>query len=380
MGASLIALTPAVPDDVASGLPRSAVNVEYRGVKLTDTLVSPIETWIETLSAAAGNVQTLVDEWGQTPFVVAQQVAANWVQFASDYVGAYQQSAQSAVNYFTGNSASDFWPLMEQALNDITAGNIQQAFAYQGPLYTGLLFEPSVTILAPLENIPAILAYSATDFANGLTYMFGDGVFGGLAVMGEAVELGLGAAALSSIGDSLQPVYNSLAAGDPLGVVLNVLNIPGVATNDVLNGFLNSSGERVGGLLATGGPIKALISTVLPIIARDMVAPDAQSIAEGGSLPTAIQEFINQLINGWPSLTNLSDIYFGGVNMAPSAVAMSADFPGLSADVLKAFDPAMVTDIAGSLGPSLGANIAGSLATTLSVDLSTLALHIISAL
>ncbi|MCV7050292.1 hypothetical protein H7H82_06700 [Mycobacterium heidelbergense] len=60
----------------------------------------------------------------------------------------------------------------------------------------------------------------------------------------------------------------------------------------------------------------------------------------------------------------------------------------MSAGVLKAFDPAAVTNIAASLGPSLaaevagslGANLAGSLATTLSVDLSKVALHILSAL
>lgn len=426
IGASIIALMPAVSNDLAADVHRGAFTVQQRAVELTDSVVSPIGTWLDTLATTTTNVQTLADIWGQTPFVVAQQVATNWVQFASDYVGAYQGAANGAVNFFLGTCAGCFVPNMSQAWADIAAGNILAAFgpAPYAPLYKALLLGPSISVLEPLENIPSILAYIGTDLANGLTYMFNDGIESGLDILGGNFVVSAGEALLYGIGSGAQAVYDAAGTGGPLDLLLNLANMPAVVTNFFLNGY--PSPPNVGliyGLLtvmpttigypsAPGhttapGSFYEVLTTLLPTLAKSMAAPDAQNIAEGGSLSVAIQDFFNQLVTGWPSLsTILNDVstlwstYFGGSGLTGAAAvvnggiaaSVAAGLPGLSADLLKAFDPAAVTniaaslgpslaaDVAGSLGSSLGANIASSLATTLSVELPSLALHILSAL
>ncbi|OIN79119.1 hypothetical protein K3U93_05605 [Mycobacterium malmoense] len=363
VGASLIALTPAISNDLASDPQHSAVSIQYREVALTDNVVNPISTWIDALSSAALNGRTLLQQWGEIPFVVPQQIAANWVQFASDYVGAYQNAATAAVNYFTGNSAYDFVPLMQQAWADITSGNIAQAFAYGGPLGLALLTEPSLKILQPLESIPNILAYVTTDLANATNYLVGPGIGTLLAAVGESAALNLGGSTLAGIGTGLQAVYDSATAGDPVEALLNLANFPGVVTDAFLNGIH-------GGLLlppnnGNGGLVSTFING-FRTLATKMVAPKAQNIGEGGSLLVAVQDFVNQLINGWPSLAPLFD---GGAGGAAAAFA-----PSIAADI-GGIAPSVAAEI-GGLTPSITTNIAGTLAP----ELGTLAVHILTSL
>lgn len=361
--ASLIAMPSAVPNDID-------YTVQQHAVELTasDYIANPLQTWVDVPVIALQNLQPNIDLWGQSPFVIGQQVAANWVQFASQYVGDFQTAAQGAVPFYTGAGPKDFVPLLNTAWGEIMAGNISQAF--NGPLYQALFGGLLIPVLDPLENIPGIAATAVTDLGKGLTYATGPGLVGfGLAYL-EVLPFTV----FNSVGTSLQATYNSLSAGDLLGAALNLIDLPGALTYAEVNPL-------------TGSGLVALISSILPGIARAMVAPKAQNIAAGGSLPVAIQNFINQLLTGWPSwstiVSNLQTLWgiYGPAGAAgaaafasPAAFSSAAGLAALapsvgsvSADVARAISAAGVgglaglpADIAGLMG-GVGANLASTI-------------------
>ncbi|BBZ50029.1 hypothetical protein H7H82_13035 [Mycobacterium heidelbergense] len=71
LGASMIALTPAVSNDLAADIQHSAVTIQQRAVELTDYVANPIETWIDVFEAAGINIQSLAAQFQQYPFVLA---------------------------------------------------------------------------------------------------------------------------------------------------------------------------------------------------------------------------------------------------------------------------------------------------------------------
>ncbi|MCV7091604.1 hypothetical protein [Mycobacterium interjectum] len=282
VGASLIAVTPTVADDVASTFQQRAASIEHRVVELaaSDYIANPLETWFNIPITAIQNLQPNIDLWGQMPAVIGQQVAANWVQFASQYVGDFQASAKGAVNFYTGSAAKDFVPLLNTAWGEIMAGNISQAFS--GPLYQAMFGGLLIPVLDPLENIPGIAAKAVTDLGNGLT----NATTIGLINFGLAYVEVLPFAFFQSLGNGLQATYNSLSAGDLLGAALNAINIPG----EIVYGQVDP---------LTGSSLHITLQSILPGIANAMATQNAQNIAKGGNLPVAIESFLNQLITGW---------------------------------------------------------------------------------
>ncbi|OIN77974.1 hypothetical protein [Mycobacterium malmoense] len=402
LGASIIALTPAVSNDVAEGIQQHMVNVEHRAVALADTVVNPIQSWMDLIQTTQTNLQTVTQEFLSLPFPAAQQLAANWLQFGNLYVSTTQIGANDAINYFTGPGAYDFLPLLYSGSNDLIAGNVAGWMSSMiGAFYT----EPLFDVGYPMEAMLDIPKDMATNFGYAVNTLLTTGVTDfGLYVVGAPGYVA------GTFGSSLQLAINSASSGDLAGAVLNLLNVPPVTLNGFING-LNGGANPLYGLI--NRPYAGLYteySSVANALAKAIVAPNSQNIVNGGSLSAGAQQFVSQFLNGWPSpqlainqLINTLEGLFGGSNAAGAAAALSGGsvvaglsggLPGLSADVLKTLDPAMVTGIAGSLGPSLGTHIAGALgttaaslpvdlsriATTLSVDLSTLALHILSAL
>lgn len=376
VGASLIAVTPTVANDVESDFQQRAATIEHRAVELiaSEYIANPLQTWIDIPITAIQNLQPNIDLWGQAPFIIGQQVAANWVQFASQYVGDFQEAAQGAVNFYTGAGAKDFVPLMNTAWGEIMAGNISQAFS--GPLYQALFGGTLIPIFDPLESIPGIAATAVTDLGKGLTYA----TSAGLINFGLAYIEVLPFAFFQSLGNGLQATYNSLSAGDLLGAVLNAINIPG----EVVYGQVDP---------LTSQSINITLSTILPNIAKAMAAPHAQNIGNGGSLPVAIESFLNQLVTGWPSwqtiVSNLQTLWgiygpagaasaaavSGAAGLAsPAAFSTAANLAAIapsvgsvSADVARAISAAGVgglaglpADIAGLMG-GVGANLASTI-------------------
>lgn len=408
ISAGMIALTPTVSNDLAADIQHSMTDLQQRAVELTDYVANPIQDWITTFQAAGTNLSSLYTQFQQYPFADAQQIAANFLQYAVQYVTPYQAAGNDAVSFFLGTSPEnpvDFVPQVAIGLADLQAGN----FAAGIPALTSTIWgDLAVGVLQSLETIPRILNPITQNIANATDYL----TTTWLGNVPGYFATWFMSTVFDPIGVGVQNVYNSLAAGDPLGAVINTIDIPALVTNSVLNGTLNTkTGLYNAGLIADGNPglLKYFIIVTPQGLAKDMVAPGAQNIMSGGSLEYALGYLANVVTTGFPTpqtvfdnLVNVIQTYAAIPSAAAAAVTSGGDFaalapaassvmaglsgglPGLSADALKAFDPAMVTNIAASLGPSLGsslgANLAGSLATTLSVDLSTLALHILSAL
>ncbi|ORA76172.1 hypothetical protein BST25_01095 [Mycobacterium heidelbergense] len=404
----MIALTPVLSTDVASDLQRGTVAIQHRAIELADTVANPIQTWIDTFQAAGINIQSLVTQFQAYPFPGLEQVTANFLQYGVDYVSPYHTAANAAVNYFLGTGSSDLVPLIQTGLAEAAAGNFSGTKGAVDTLVQALYINPFVNVLEPLEKIPQILNPITLNLSSATNFL----TVNAIADIGVIFVFDLPGEFEQALGTSLQNIYNSFTAGDAVGALVNAVDIPGAVTNALLNGSY-SGGAYNAGLISDGsGLAKTLFLTIPQQLAPEIVAPGAQNIMSGGSLLTAYQDFFNALTNGWPTaqevfnnLLNVIDYALSksGVSaaaanggdfaaLAPAASILSAGLPGLSVGVLKGFDPAAVTSIAGSLGPSLaaevagslgsslGANLAGSLATTLSVDLSKVALHILSAL
>ncbi|MCV7051506.1 hypothetical protein H7H82_13020 [Mycobacterium heidelbergense] len=400
LGASLIALTPAVSNDAASALQHSVAAAQQRAVELasTDYAVNPLQTWLDVFTNAAANLQTIGADWAQIPAVLGQQFAANLIQYANLYVGSYQSAANGALQFYTSTVTShpgvptNFWPVLAQGLADFQSGQIASGIDQVG---FALLQGPISAVLQPMENTLQIPIYFTQNIANATDALLKTSNGGVIESVGAYALFGFSGTLEHSLGDSLQAAYDAFAAGDPVDGVLNLLNTPGAVANGVINGYNGSQG-----LLSPENGV--LQSGLLSIFAN--LAP--QNLAKAIVVPGAWGSFLNMAAGGWPSpneivnnILNLFQTYAGLPGLASAAnvggvvpAAALAGLPGLSAGVLKAFDPAAVTNIAASLGPSLaaevagslgsslGANLAGSLATTLSVDLSRVALHILSAL
>ncbi|ORA76804.1 hypothetical protein K3U93_14435 [Mycobacterium malmoense] len=409
LGASLIALTPTVFNDAAATLQHGAITAQQRAVQLADDVVNPIQTWIDTFQTAGANIQTILGEFSQLPFPVAQQLAANWLNYGNIDISNLQSVANGLVGYYLGTGLNDFVPLLEDSITDARAGQFAQTPTNDGAvtlLVDALYYFPLANYVENLENIPREIIPAITqNLANATSAFFSTHSNVGLSALSGSLVL-LPTEIEDPLGDSLQAAYDSLVAGSPLGVLTNLLDIPGQVTNGLLNaeglGLVSPSPGLVNGFFQN------LLVNIPQLIAENMVAPGAQNITEGGSVATAFQQLSSQLISGWPTLQTVVDYLvnlwntYGGIGNAAAASAgavnggsliggLSTQLPGLSADLLKGFDPAAVTNIAGSLGPSLAADVAGSLGTsvagslgsvagTLAVDLSTLGLHILSAL
>ncbi|WP_211278377.1 hypothetical protein, partial [Mycobacterium heidelbergense] len=74
---------------------------------------------------------------------------------------------------------------------------------------------------------------------------------------------------------------------------------------------------------------RTVLTTIAPGLAKNLVAPNAVNIATGGSLQGALQGFVTQLTNGWPSLsTAVSGISTGLTTLLQN---VSSQMPSLLA-------------------------------------------------
>ncbi|UNB94115.1 hypothetical protein [Mycobacterium malmoense] len=295
----------------ASSVPASLVGgVLNPAAAFNDPLaVNPIQTWVNLFQNASTNAQYLGNLFMQTPFPVAQQVLANGSYYGTEYVSAYQKAANAAVNMIFGTRSS-WGPQLQTAWSLLLNGQVSQAV---GQLYNVVWEDPFVLVGEPLEGILKILPQMATNLQSGLTYTTG----GALTLFGLEGFLGVPNAVQITLGASGQAIYNAWVAGDPLGVLTNVADVPGEVLNGMLNGALQ--GKTIsGGILSSpaitngNGIGYSLLNKILPTLAQDIVTPKAQNILGGGSLAVAFQNFANQLMNGWPSLNSITTAISNG--------------------------------------------------------------------
>ncbi|ORA65720.1 hypothetical protein BST25_23285, partial [Mycobacterium heidelbergense] len=206
VGASIIALIPAVSNDVAAGIQQHMVNVEHRAVALADTVVNPIQSWMDLIQTTQTNLQTVTQEFLKLPFPAAQQLAANWLQFGNLYASTTQIGANDAIKYFTGPGTSDFLPLLYSGSNDLIAGNVAGWMSSMiAAFYSGPLFD----IGYPMEATLTIPENMATNFGYAVNTLLSAGVTDfGVYALGAPVSVA------GTFGSSLQLAINSANSGD----------------------------------------------------------------------------------------------------------------------------------------------------------------------
>ncbi|ORA82763.1 hypothetical protein K3U93_07710 [Mycobacterium malmoense] len=414
LGASLIALTPAVSNDAASDLQRSVTAAQHRAVELLSSdpgVVNPIQTWIDVFQQAGANLQTIgsnMSHGGTIFFPLAQQLAANWITYASIYVGqtgpgavggtfanAYKGAVEGAYNFFTNaNGAGNGYSVFDNLTYAITAiqqGNFIDAFDPEG-LY-GFWYGPASNIFQPMETIPTILAYMSTNFAALGNLAFNepselsDSI---LSMLGAFFAVGVSSSIFAALGAGFQNAYDGFAAGDLPAGVSNLLNIPGLLAGAILNGYGNGGIGNTGilsptSLLTKPGLLNTLAVWIPQTLASDIVVHNqvtgtvlTPNILEGGSLANAFSQLASQVTTGWPTpnmwvdgLLNVFQSYLeffgGGGGLGGAASAAAADVAGIA--------PSVATEISG-IAPSIATNIAGTLAP----ELGRLAVNVLTSL
>ncbi|UNB92747.1 hypothetical protein [Mycobacterium malmoense] len=301
---------------------------------LTD-VVTPFQTWINAFSLAGTNLQYILNQWSAVPFPVLQQVAANGVDYASEYVSALQQVALYPATWLP-----TWGPAVQSGLADIAAGNVATGVF---DLYQNLIQEPFAFGVGELLGTLQIPVQITQNIANATNYAVNHGVV----TLGQYGTTTLWTESVHGLATGLQTVYDSWTAGDLAGTVSNLANVPGLIGNAFLNGFQPSlTRPMTGGLLSSNaiplgtgnqtGFLNQLLNGVDPGLANAIVAPNAQNIVGGGSLMTAIQNLGNQLINGWPSF-----------NAAISSI--TSDISGTLTSMLQSL-PSVLSSLPSTLG------------------------------
>lgn len=370
VGAGLIVVTPVAANEVQSVL-------QHRAVELVS--VDPVQTWLDILPQAVGNIETIFNKWSEIPFPLAQQVLANWVQYTSEYVGAFQISANAAVNYYLGTGPTDFMGWIETALRYPLSlfNHVPNA------LFQAFWGAPLNDILYPLGGTVAPSGYILQNLADAYTFALSAG-----GKLGDYSLVDLPQVVVQAMGISLRDALIAYQGDDLPAALANVINIPGVMVDTLINGGkFGYNSENFGwGLLSTfatqtdphsvPGLVSMVVNTMLPSLAEKIVAPGASNIMAGDSLSAAVSALINQLFSGWPSpeyigemLANFLQTYFGasgGAATVASVAEVASATPAagtVSADIAAAADlsglaslsmlPADVAGITGSLGADL---------------------------
>ncbi|OIN80540.1 hypothetical protein BMG05_12350 [Mycobacterium malmoense] len=294
-----------------------------------DGVVNPLQTWINIIPSALTNVQNLGNDFLKVPFPILQQVAANGAEYGQMYVGAWQTSANAFAKFYFGNTASSFIPVMQRGITDWSKGMIAPALS---AFYQALWQDPIINIGEPLENILKIPIAIAQNLANFTNTTLTDAPI--VAVLDGVLAIPL--QMKTALSNSLVAAYNAWNAGETLGAITNILDIPGEVTNAAINGTTGNAGLL--GSLAPG-----LLTSLPQTIAKSIVAPNAQNIANGGSLAAGIQGFVTTLTNGWPSLTASLG------TLGPQLTSILQGIPSALAGL-----PSTLAGMAGSLATHLG--------------------------
>lgn len=289
--------------------------------------VDPFETLVEALTATATNVQTVVNNWQARPAPLAQQVAANWLRYAT-IVSTSLTSEITTIDRI-GDQLTDP-AFIDALLSNLQQGNIEAAWA---SIHSKLVFA-GFLLITPLTNIANIPAYMLTNMAAAVKVLAGSG----LSAVGTAALsafLGTGAA----FAEGLQGAVDSAKEGDALGAVENVANIPGLLVDHVLN-------NPTGGLMSPTGLLGQLTTRIPQLIAAGIIAPGAQNIFKGGTLEAgfdSLSESVDKLAAAIGAALGVPAGTTATVNTAPAPKALTVKAPAVNTSAVNApSDPASV--------------------------------------
>jgi hypothetical protein len=230
IGAGAIALTPVqpIPNHMALAQERAVSNL---AVSLAST-IDPITPWVDTIKLSAQNIQSLLGFYLEKPFPLIQTIAANTVTYFGelpDFQQIFSQIGGNIQTFFQapwspGACATD--PCGDPAfyqgdfISNVPITNKIPVFLPDGlsqrALYAilpGVLPEAQAATLAPL------LAFAANHYSGQVA-----GIVGPL--FAPLIEL---TRSFTAIGAYFE-------AGDVIGAINELINIPANVTNGVLNG------------------------------------------------------------------------------------------------------------------------------------------------
>jgi hypothetical protein len=271
VGASALAVCPLSPVNTAGadltvpGITAPAA-ISTAAVDLT-SLANPIQLWAQVLTQAVENAGALGRDWLSDPAPVLRQLLINQIGYLESVADAGRGVVTGLGQYFDPANSFGATAEIQRAIQQFSEGNIFGAVStLTGALITGTiivgvglpLFESGVL------DIPAKIAQNAADvIASAFSLTTALPLLTG--VLGPIIN------PINALGSTAQDVVDALGAGDVIGALTAVVNVPAVLTGALLNGFEAADGTLLPGLLSmdsfSGGLVQGLLLTIPRAIA-----------------------------------------------------------------------------------------------------------------
>jgi hypothetical protein len=249
-GATLIAVTPA-----ATPLP----DIQERAIQLATSaetelagdpsFVNPITEWINVLTTAGANLQTLEGIVAANPFPILSQIFTNQIGYAHTLAEAFQAIDAAREAFVQGLS-----PVLEAAFGDITSGNIVggvgDLFNYLGSFGSGGFFTRVGDLFQAIRSVAEGMAGNLNNFVD-------------TAFDGNPVDIAIEQYAntpTSPLGDNFgdigfpvhdavvsatyltQDIVNAVSSGNYVTALSDIINAPAIITGAILNGTTENFG------------------------------------------------------------------------------------------------------------------------------------------
>jgi hypothetical protein len=237
LGVGALALAPVhpIPNQIALAPERV---ISTLAVELAASSIDPITPWVQTFETAGANIATLVEFYLQKPFPLLQAVVANLGTYAAELENGQgdlipEQIWGNVQTFFNAPWwAQDGGPVIptegygSQYISDTQiTGPVSffDSLSQQG-IYSGL---PFILETEQFVELKPILEFTATHFSGQLVGLLGP-------LLAPLVSLTI---SFTAIGEFFE-------AGDVIGAINELINIPANMTNAVLNGagFLDLTG------------------------------------------------------------------------------------------------------------------------------------------
>ena len=262
-GASAIALAPiAQPMPAIAELQAQAVSSAK--VALT-AAVNPIEQWGNIIRDALANGGGLVETYMTNPAPILHQLLINGLGYGGQTFAALQSSFGNLVDQLKLDNPYGFPAGVQNAFNQIRAGQLYEAYNTLFSAGLGLIVGPVFPLLELLQ-IPVNMAQNFADVVAVAPSVLVGASFGVIGTVNGTMQ----ATAFQA-----QAVLDALKARDLMGAVNALVATPGAIVNAVLNGFALSGAP---GLLTSGGLIDQVIQG-LNAIAHALAPATSTSLA-----------------------------------------------------------------------------------------------------
>jgi hypothetical protein len=288
-GASAIAITPispitaAAPDALMSRAAVSTASVQLSAFS------NPFTPYVDLVGNTIGNVGYMANSWFSQPFPLLSQVASNQLGYAEQYVTAMTGFVKGMAEWATGTGADPYgsvpWGLKEAA-DALRAGDLMGVMTALNTSFTMMFLGGPINLMGLLQ-IPVDISKNVT---KALEAVYPMGVmFAGLGFLQNVIGVN------NSIGASAQAIFDAVRAGDPLGAMSEVIDMPAKVLNALINGYSNGF-VTLPGLISSGanGDIPGLLTSLLVNLPQAIAAaikPPAPAprapLADVASLPAA---------------------------------------------------------------------------------------------